>query len=224
MIKDGQLPYERFEKLGPEALTDVELVAIIIRCGTIGADSIQLAEKVMHLHGRDQDGILSLIHVSMHELMQIKGIGQVKAVRLKCVAELSRRISRQHYKKNLCFNNPKSVADYYMESLRHLENEQVLLILTDNRNGLIHEEVMTRGTVNSSLLSPREVFILALKYQAVHIFLLHNHPSGDATPSRQDIELTKHISDISKIINIPLVDHIIIGDNKYTSLKENGLL
>ena len=224
MIKDGQLPYERFEKLGPEALTDVELVAIIIRCGTIGADSIQLAEKVMHLQGRDQDGILSLIHVSMHELMQIKGIGQVKAVRLKCVAELSRRISRQHHKKNLCFNNPKSVADYYMESLRHLENEQVLLILTDNRNGLIHEEVMTRGTVNSSLLSPREVFILALKYQAVHIFLLHNHPSGDATPSRQDIELTKHISDISKIINIPLVDHIIIGDNKYTSLKENGLL
>ncbi len=224
MKKDGQLPYERFEKLGPEALTDVELVAIIIRCGTIGADSIQLAEKVMHLQGRDQDGILSLIHVSMHELMQIKGIGQVKAVRLKCVAELSRRISRQHHKKNLCFNNPKSVADYYMESLRHLENEQVLLILTDNRNGLIHEEVMTRGTVNSSLLSPREVFILALKYQAVHIFLLHNHPSGDATPSRQDIELTKHISDISKIINIPLVDHIIIGDNKYTSLKENGLL
>ena len=221
-IRDD-LPYEKFEKLGAGALSDTELLAIIIRCGTVGANSLFIAQQVLGL-SNEKNTILGLQNISIKELEQIKGIGRVKAVRIMCVVELTRRMTMQKRKESLCFSKPKTVADYYMEQLRHLETEQVLLLLTDNKNNLITEIIISKGTVNTSLISPREIFIEALRYHAVHILLLHNHPSGDPTPSRQDISITKIINDAAKLLNIPLVDHIIIGDNKYISLKEQGLL
>ena len=122
------------------------------------------------------------------------------------------------------FNNPVIVADYYMERMRQLETEHIYLLLTDTKNRLIKEILLSKGTVNASIISPREIFIEALRYQAVHIILLHNHPSGDPTPSNQDVEITSRIKEVSHLMNIVLVDHIIIGDNRYTSLKEEGYL
>lgn len=216
------LPYEKFEIFGAQSLTDSELLAIIIRTGTKDANSIELGKKILNLsNGRGQtNGLLSLQHLTLEELMKIKGIGKVKAIRIKCVTEFSRRIAMETFKKGIRFDKPATIADYYKEQVRHLEVEQVILVMTDGKNQFLKDCVLSIGTVNMSLISPREIFMTALKVHAVHILLVHNHPSGDPTPSRDDIEITKRIHEASQLMNIPLVDHIIIGDNTYMSLKE----
>ena len=219
---EDMLPYEKFEKFGAASLSDAELLAIIIRTGTREFNSIELGKKVLGLaSGSGQTkGLLSLQHLSVEELMQVKGIGRVKAIRIKCVTEFSKRIAMETFRKGIRFDKPSTIADYYREQLRHLEVEQVILVMTDGKNQFLKDCVLSTGTVNMSLVSPREVFMTALKTQAVHILLVHNHPSGDPTPSKEDIEITKKLHEAAGIMNIPLVDHIIIGDNSYRSLKE----
>ncbi len=219
-----EYPYERFEQLGAQALTDAELIAIIIRTGTVGEDAIDLAHRVLSLTNNEEDGILALHSIPLEELLKIKGIGKVKAIRLKCVAEICARMQTKSRHKNPSFHDPASVAALFMERVRHLETEHVYLLLCDNKNRIIKEVLLSKGTVNASVLSPREIFIEALRFHAVCIFLIHNHPSGDPTPSRQDIEITHTILEVSRLIQIPLLDHIIIGDNTYISLKEKGYL
>lgn len=219
-----EYPYERFEQLGAQALTDAELIAIIIRTGTVGEDALALAHKVLDLTNDGENGILALHSIPLEELLKIKGIGKVKAIRLKCVAEICARMQTKNRHKNPSFQDPSSVAGLFMERMRHLETEHVYLLLCDNKNHLIKEILLSKGTVNASVLSPREIFIEALRFHAVCIFLIHNHPSGDPTPSKQDIAITHTIFEVSKMIQIPLVDHIIIGDNTYISLKEKGYL
>lgn len=219
-----EFPYERFESMGPQALTDAELIAIIIRTGTVGEDALALAHKVLSLNADSGQGILALNLVPIEELMKIKGIGKVKAIRLKCVAEICARMKMRCHEHMVMFTDPSSVAEYYMERLRHLKTEHVYLILTDTKNRFIKEILLSKGTVNMSLMPVREIFVEAIRYQAVHFFLLHNHPSGDCAPSRQDIEITLQIAKASRLLNIPLLDHIIIGDNTFTSLKEKGYL
>ena len=219
-----EFPYERFEKMGPHALTDAELVAIILRTGTVGEDALTLAHRILSLTPGGKSGILALNSIPLEELMKIKGIGKVKAIRLKCVAEICSRMQMQHHEAQISFTDPASVAAYYMERMRHLETEHIYLILTDTKNRFIKEILLSKGTVNASVLSTREIFIEALRYHAVHILLLHNHPSGDPAPSRQDIDITNRIMEASRLMNIPLLDHIIIGDNTFTSLKEKGYL
>lgn len=218
------LPYEKFTRIGPELMSEAELLAIVIRTGTREASPLQIGNRVLELPAVLKEGLGGLYHVSIKELMEIKGIGEVKAVKIKCLAELSRRIAASRAQKSLQFTQPSSVADYYMESLRHLSQEKVMLLLLDNRANLVGESVLSIGTVNTSLLSPREVFIKALKAEAVMVMLLHNHPSGDPTPSKQDLIMTDKIRKLGALIDIPLMDHIIIGDNQYMSFKEAGLL
>lgn len=225
MSKDKQeFPYERFERMGPQALTDAELIAIILRTGTVGEDALTLAHRVLSLTSGSKSGMLALNSIPLEELMQIKGIGKVKAIRLKCVAEICTRMQMRSQEIHISFTDPSLVAAYYMERMRHLETEHIYLVLTDTKNRFIKEILLSKGTVNASVISAREVFIEALRYHAVYILLLHNHPSGDPTPSRQDIEITNRIMEASRIMNIPLLDHIIIGDNTFTSLKEKGYL
>ena len=216
------LPYEKFETFGAGSLTDAELLAIIIRTGTKESNSIELGKKILNLSiGSGQaNGLLSLQHLTLEELMKVKGIGKVKAIRIKCVTEFSKRIAMETFKRGIRFDKPATIADYYKEQVRHLEVEQVILVMTDSKNQFLKDCILSTGTVNMSLISPREVFMTALKMQAVHILLVHNHPSGDPTPSADDIAITKRIHEASQIMNIPLVDHIIIGDNSYMSLKE----
>jgi len=222
-MKKEYRPYEKCLAFGPESLNDNELLAVIIRTGSKGESSVRLAEKILGL-SQGNEGLLSLMHLSVEELMSVKGVGIVKAVQLKCIGELSRRISKTNAQSGLDFSEPASIAEYYMEDLRHKEREQLVLVMMNTKNRLIRDTVMTTGTVNASLVSSREIFMEALKCGAVYIVLIHNHPSGDPAPSREDIINTKRIKDAGDIIGITLLDHIIIGDNKYISFRQRGIL
>lgn len=217
-------PYEKFLTTGAASLTEAELLAIILRTGTRDCSTVELGKQILTLAGGGYCGLNSLHHVTLEELMTIKGIGQVKAVKIRCLTEFAMRMHKESAGEKLTFHSPASVADYYKETLRHSEQETVLLLLLDNKLHLLEEYVLSVGTVKASLLSPREVFVKALKVQAVYLMLLHNHPSGDASPSERDKSVTERIREIGAVIDIPLIDHIIIGDNRYMSFKEEGLL
>lgn len=212
------LPYEKFMQYGPQAMSEAELLAIIIRTGTKEKNSLQIGEEILSLRG---EGILGLCNLTLGELRNVDGIGEVKAVKLKCIAELSRRIWICHTREKLDFSRPATVAAYYMETLRHASKEQVVLLSLNSKCELVKETVLSIGTVNASLVSPRELFLQALEDHAVTVILLHNHPSGDPTPSKDDYELTKRLRKAGEILQIPLLDHIIIGDQCYTSFLES---
>ena len=223
-VCNQNLPYEKFRQLGPQSLTESELLAIILRTGTRDKSALQLAEEVLQLSKYPREGLLGLYEVSLEELMAIKGIGMVKAVKLKCLTELTMRMSRSCAKSKLCFKNPATVADYYMEKLRHLDTECVILVSLDAKGELLKEKKLSDGSVRMSMISPREIFLEALKNKAVNVILVHNHPSGDPTPSRADIEMTQIVHEMGEMMDIPLLDHIIIGDNQYASFRELGKL
>ncbi len=215
-----ELPYERFLEFGPEHLTEAELLAIILRTGTKSKPALALAEEVLGLSKYPKEGLLGLYDVSLEELQGIPGIGQVKAVKLKCLTELCVRMSQAKAKEGLILNNSKQVADYVMERLRHRTTESVYLISVDAKGQIMDERKLSDGSVRMALISPREVFLEALKVGAVNIILIHNHPSGDPTPSSSDREITARLKEAGEWMDIPLLDHIIIGDNDYYSFKE----
>ena len=156
--------------------------------------------------------------------MEIPGIGEVKAVKIKCMAEMAIRMAKQKAADALKFDTPVTVADYYMEQMRHLEKEKIILLLLDNKLHLIEEYMISLGTVNASLLSTRDVFIQALRARAAKMILLHNHPSGDPQPSNEDITITQTMKKAGELMDIPLIDHIILGDGCFISLKKEELL
>ena len=215
-----EMPYERFLRFGPEGLTEAELLAIILRTGTRECNAVELAEQVLRRCPYPKEGLLGLYELSLEDLMSIKGIGQVKAVKLKALTELAMRISRARAREGLEFDRPSTVAAYFMEKLRHLDKECVYLVCLDSKGQLLGEYKISDGSVRMSLVSPREIFIQALQCKAVHIMLVHNHPSGDPTPSTSDVEMTRDIQELGEQMDIPLLDHIIIGDNRYSSFKE----
>jgi len=216
-------PYEKCLKYGTASMTDMELLAIIIRTGTNGMQSTDLASEILRLSKTDK-GILSLHHLNIDDLMKIKGIGKVKALQILCIVELSNRISKARAQHTLSFSSPESIAGYYMEDMRHKEREQLLVMLLNTKNKLLCDKIISTGTINSSLVSPREIFATAVKYNAVNIIVIHNHPSGDPTPSREDILITRRIKEAGDLIGIKLLDHLIIGDNCYISFKEREML
>ena len=216
-------PYEKCLEQGCQALSDAELLAVIIRTGAVGDTSVDLARRVLDLGGR-QGNLAGLCGLSVQELTSVKGIGRVKAIQIKCIAELSRRMAKSRARDGLCFHDPASIADFYMEDLRHEEREQCRVMMLNTRSMLLAEKQLSVGTVNASLISAREIFLEALKCQAVYIILIHNHPSGDPHPSREDILLTKRVWEAGELIGISLLDHIIIGDRSYVSLREENLM
>ena len=215
-IPENERPYEKCWMYGAGVLSDAELLAVILRSGSREESSLELARRILYQMG--EDGLSSLYHLSMEALTGIKGIGKVKAMQLKCVAELSRRISKERSAGKLHFRDPASIAEYYMEDLRYEEQEKVLLVMLDTKGTLIGEHYISQGTVNAAMISIREIFVAAIARKAVSIVMLHNHPSGDPTPSDQDIELTKQIIEAGKMLGIPLLDHIVIGDGVYFSI------
>ncbi len=223
-MKKQELPYERFLSYGAGSLTNAELLAVILRTGTANVSATALAREILESHDPENTGLSVLYDLTMNDLLKIRGIGQVKAVKLLCLAELSKRLSMEKASKKLCFTSPEAVAGYYMEVLRHEKQERALLLLLDNKMALIREVTLTIGTVNSTLLSPRDIFMRALREGAVNIILLHNHPSGDPTPSRMDIEMTNQILLAGNLLEIRLADHLVIGDNCFVSMRESGYL
>ena len=220
-LPDSEKPYEKFLMYGPESLSDAELLAVIIKSGTNGLKSVEVAQNFLNRRNRN---LMNLFDVSYEEMLHMKGIGKVKAIQLKCIAELSNRITTTRYAQSLTLQNAESIAMYFMEKLRHETQEVLVLCMFDSKCRLLGEEIVSKGTVNSSIVPPREIFLLALRKQAVHIVLLHNHPSGVSLPSREDDEVTRRISECGQMIGIPLSDHIIIGDQNYYSYRDSGLL
>ncbi len=177
------------------------------------------------LKGEDDDRALySLQNLSLAELRRFKGIGRVKAIQIQCVCELSRRMAMTEAKERMSMNHPDTVAAYYMESMRYFQQEHLMLLMLNTKNKLIRDKVVYKGTVNAALIEPREIFIEAMRHNAVNIIIVHNHPSGDPTPSKEDILITKRIYEAGKLVGIPLLDHIIIGGRRFESLHLNGII
>lgn len=218
---DSEKPYEKCQHYGPQCLSDAELLAVIFRTGTRGKTSIELARQILADENRS---LLNLYTYDYKRMMQIPGIGKVKAVQLKCIAEISRRIAGTVRLRGMTLSDPSSVADYYMERLRHEEKEQAVVCMFDSKCHFLGDSILSIGTANASLISPRDIFIQALRAQAISIILLHNHPSGNPKPSREDEHITRRIAECGRLLQIQLADHIIIGDNNYYSFREKGLL
>lgn len=220
-----QRPYEKCLSEGESALSDSELLAVILRNGTKGTSSLSLANQILNLTEESSyPGLLGLLHLSLPELMKIHGIGKVKAIQLKCIGELSKRMASAAARPGLSFQNPVTIAKYYMERLRHEEQELLYCMMLDNKNHLLAEQLLSRGTANATLITPREVFLEAVRYHALCLILVHNHPSGDPSPSSCDVDVTNRICQAGELLGIHLLDHIIIGDQKYFSFREQNLL
>lgn len=222
-LRPEEQPYEKCLQRGAEYLTDTELLSVIIRTGVPGVPAYELAGRILKKADRYQ-GIQGICHLTLDELMSIRGVGRVKAIQVKCIAELSKRIAKSTAACQVCLSTPSSVAEYFMEDMRHEEQEQLVLLMVNTKNCILKEKMIFKGTVNYSCVSPREIFIEAVMARAVHIVLVHNHPSGDPTPSEEDILMTQQVQEAGELIGITLLDHIIIGDNCYVSLKEKKLL
>ena len=216
LTASDRLPYEKFLQKGAESLSDAELLAIMLRTGpNPGPDAPQafrdcpalaLAEQVLSLPLGSRSGLLGLSSLSCNQLQQIRGIGEVKAVRICCIFELARRIALGQRKK-----------DGGML-------ERTILLLLDGKGCLIREKLLSIGTIDAALVSPREIFLQALRVGAVSFLLLHNHPSGDVTPSPEDKELTKRLAMLGGMMQLCLTDHIIVGDSDFFSFRQAGLI
>ncbi len=216
-------PYEKCVRYGVRALTNRELLAAILRTGAKEKSVLELAGELLKLVP-EREGFTGLRRMEIEELSSVRGIGKVKAVQLKCVLEIARRMAREEAGEGTFFTSPAVVAEYYMEDLRHEEQEVLLLLMLNQKGRLLKEKYMFKGTVNVSVVSPREIFLEALASRAVQIILLHNHPSGDARPSGEDLDVTRRIAEAGEILGIHLADHIIIGEHTYMSFREKNYL
>ena len=217
-LPESERPYEKCMQYGPESLTDAELLAVIIRSGSSGERSVDLAARILN---SGPNGLLNLQSMDLNALMRLRGIGKVKAIQLKCAAEIGKRLSMASRRKLVTLTDSSSIAAYFMEQLRHEDKETLLLAMFDVRKALIGSEVLTIGTASASLIDPADIYHRALLAGADSIVLLHNHPSGDPSPSTEDAAVTARVRTSGSMLGIPLIDHIIIGDNSYYSFYEN---
>lgn len=221
LIKDfspEEKPREKLKNLGLHAVENVELMAILLGSGTKGENVLQLADKVLDMIKHE----LFFQEISLEDLMEIKGIGLSKASTILAGIELGRRLQLEDNRRSIQINNPQSIADYYYTKLRHEMKEHFCVLLLDTKNRIIAEEKISEGSLNASIVHPREVFKPAIRKSANSVILIHNHPSGDTEPSREDIEVTKRLVEAGEIIGISVLDHIIIGDHQYLSMKKES--
>lgn len=219
-LPEELLPRERLFQLGPEALSNREILAILLRTGIKGENVLTLSERILS----DVGGLGALARLTVHELETIHGLGKAKAAEVKAAMELGRRSVSADPLTRPVVNSPQDVAHLVMEEMRYLDREHFRLISLSTKNHVLGISSVSVGSLNSSLVHPRECFKEAIRRNANAIILLHNHPSGDPTPSREDIEVTERIAEGGRILGIDVLDHIIIGDNRYISLKERGIL
>lgn len=222
-IKDwpaDERPRERLLRLGPQALSDAELLAILIRAGTRECTALDLARSIL----AEAQTLRGLAARTARELMRLKGIGNAKAVELLAALEIGRRIEAFEDPEKCVIRTPADVAHRMIPLLRDRLTEVFYVLVLDAKNGLKGEFELSRGTLNASLVHPREVYKTAIDNIAASIIVVHNHPSGNPEPSREDIEISRQLAETGKIVGIPLHDHLIVAGSSYTSLAEKGLL
>ena len=221
LIKDiikEERPRETLLKKGETYLSDSELLAILINNGTRDKSAIILAREIIET----SDGIRNLSNITVEELSKIKGIGLAKACRIISALELGRRVSVASEMQKFKISSPQDIGNVYMEELRYKKKEIFRVVLLNTKNVIIGSKDISEGSLNASIVHPREVFLEAIKKSANKMILMHNHPSGDPTPSSEDINITKRLISAGQIVGIEILDHVIIGDGSFYSFKENG--
>lgn len=221
-LPEEERPREKMLCKGPQALSNGELLAILLRTGTKQDSAVRVAERLLKLY--EERGMAALASASPQDLSKVKGIGDVKAVTIAAAIEIGKRLASWESAGKPVIRSPKDVADLLMPRLRYEQREQFQVVLLSTKNHVLSMPVISVGSLNASIVHPREVFKEALTYSAASMILVHNHPSGDPSPSSEDIHLTKELVQAGKILSISVLDHVIIGDNKYVSLKEKGII
>lgn len=224
-IKLSNIPKEErpIEKLlfnGPKSLSDAELLAIILRTGTRGENIISLSNRVLSKF----NGLDGLLDIDINEITSIKGIKNIKASQILAIAELFRRLNNIKLNKSNQIKSPSDIAKFLMNNMMGLKQEVLKLVMLDTKNTIISVEEVFKGTLNSSIVHPREIFKEAIRKSSSNIIICHNHPSGDPTPSKEDVNITLRLKECGKIIGIDLLDHIIVGRGNFISLKEKGII
>ncbi|MBP2653279.1 MAG: repair protein RadC [Firmicutes bacterium] len=223
MIKDlpaDERPREKLWSNGPEAMSNAELIAILLRTGTRRDSAVRLAEQLLVKYG----GLQGLGGLSLREISRIKGIGAAKAGAVLAAVELGKRMGMLAGTERFLIRSPQSVCDLLMPRLRYESKEKFVVVLLSTKHHVLATPTISVGTLNASVVHPRELFREAINYNAAAVILVHNHPSGDPSPSREDITLTKKLMEAGSLLDISVVDHVIIGDGKYVSLVEQGIL
>ena len=217
----NERPVEKLLQFGVESLSNEELLAILLRTGTKGENVIALSKRLLI----ELDGLDGLLNVSFEEASKIKGIKKVKACQIIAMMELFNRFKTlKSQKENLKISSPKDVSTLLINEMSNFKQEVFKLILLNTKNIVIGTKDVFKGTLNSSIVHPREVFKEAVQRGSANIIVCHNHPSGDPNPSKEDIDITLRLKECGNIMGIGLLDHIIIGNNKYVSLKEKGII
>ena len=215
----SERPYEKLETYGAERLTNSELLAIIIKTGTKEDTAVGLAQKILKLNdGTNKEDLSFLQDVSITDFMKIKGIGKVKAIQLLAVCELAKRMNKPINKQYIKINNSKDVAKLLMNELRYEKREKAKLILLNSKNIILKIKDISYGGTNFAMIEPKEILNEAIKMDAPKMILVHNHPSGDTTPSKADFNITDKIYEASELLGIQFLDHIIIGNNRFESV------
>ncbi len=218
-IEISQRPRERLASAGASALSHAELLAILLGSGTEGLNAVQLAEKLLN----ENHGLLGLQRISYDELCDQRGIGPAKAAQLQAAFELGGRIATATPEQRMAIQSPREVADLVGYEMRTFEQEHLRVLLLDTRNRLIRQSEVYQGSLNASLIRIGEIFRDAVRRNAAAIIVVHNHPSGDSTPSPEDVAVTRAIVEAGKLLDIEVLDHIIIGGQDHTSLKAKNL-
>ncbi len=213
-------PRERMVQYGAEALGNAELLSILLRTGTYSESAVRLAERILVECG----GLRSLVDMSKDQLTKIKGIGNAKALQIQASIELGRRLARSKLDETVTIRSPEDVAVLLKEELRYLQKEHFVCLFLNTKNHVMARETLSIGSLNASIVHPREIFRAAIKRSSASIVCVHNHPSGDPTPSPEDVQLTSRLVEAGSIIGIEVLDHVIIGDQRFVSLKEHGYM
>lgn len=219
-LPENERPREKLLRYGAEALSNGELLALILRTGSAQENIVNLSNRIL----KEAGGLNGLLNLHNEEFMNLKGIGEAKAAQLLALAEISKRFKSFRSGDQYKISQPKDAADLVMEGMRYLKQEHLKVIMLNTKNIVISIKDVSVGSLNSSIVHPREVFCEAIKRSSASIIICHNHPSGDPAPSSEDINLTHRIKECGKLLGIELLDHIIIGDGSYISLKEKGVL
>ena len=223
-LPETERPYEKMELYGEKVLSNAELLAIIIKTGTKDESSVAIAQKLLNLNPNPQNNSLDFLReFTIAELMKIKGIGKVKAIQLKAVCELTIRMTTPINYQKVKIKNPEDVVNLLMEEMRLEKQEIVKLVILNNKNEIIKMKNIAFGGNNSVNIAYRDILSEPIKIQAPKIIIVHNHPSGDATPSRADMEVTEKVFETAQLFNIQLLDHIVIGNMTYTSIMSEIL-
>lgn len=217
-VPDG--PRERLERLGPECLSDAELTALLIRTGTRDHDALTLSRRLLQSAG----GLTGLAELSLSQLAAQPGLGTVKSASVLAAGELGRRLAGRRLERGAVIRAPEDIYRHFDHRMRYRHQELFVVLLLDGRHRVIRESQISQGTLNASLVHPREVFRAAVRESAAALVLVHNHPSGDPTPSAEDFEVTRRLVEVGELLGIRVMDHVVIAERGFYSFREQGQL